>query len=72
MNHEQIEIMRHLHSRSTNALLAVETLALNMKNVLEDTSTSAESKVWALQQVNETLLRKVMEGTSSLYQLKKS
>lgn len=70
MNNE-LEIARHLHARSSKALLEIERLGYNINNVLKS-NISPEAKVEVLARLNNDILNRVMEGTSSLYGFEKN
>lgn len=70
MNNE-LETARQLYARSSKALLEIERLGYNINNVLQS-NISPEAKVEVLARLNNDILNRVMEGTSSLYGFEKN
>lgn len=64
----QLEVAQHIANRGSKALLEIEGLGYKVRNVLES-NISPEAKVEVLTRLNDEIMVKVMEGTSSAYKI---
>lgn len=62
-----LEIARHIANRGSKALLEIELLGYKADVILKSDYTPAEEKVKMLIEINNQIMKSVMEGTSSLY-----
>lgn len=65
-----LETALHIAHRGSKALLEIESLAYKSDTVLKAETNTAEAKVRMLIEINNKIMTKVMEGTSSLYSVK--
>jgi hypothetical protein len=66
----QLEIAEHIANRGSKALVAIESISIRISKILQSES-SAEDKVERITHLNKDIFVKVMEGTSSLYEIEK-